>query len=256
MDSNSRKSNQRESQRRTQLLRYVQAILSGAAEEGAQQIHFIPEESDIAVYFSESDHNRRRVVSIPIHSFAELWRVALAPGFQTGQHVMSVGSARFLYRIKEGRMALGEEVTIEIKELKPEDIHPLSEEGRAVYQEEPWEKVRATLDSIITLGLDRESTRIEMRPDGPEVSIIYYVRGEGRKRLTISKQTYQQMVHYMRDFYFFFGFADKQWGGKDYIIKPHTFEKGDIPNVILDIELIEEDEDDSDKLFNDPFGFL
>lgn len=249
------KPNSRDSQRKTQLLRYIDAILSSAAEEGATHIQFVPEESDIAVYFSEDGHSKRRVLSIPIPSFAELWRIALAPGFQTGQHVMSVGGSRYIYRIKEGRMALGEQVTIEIKELRPEDIHPLNEEGRAVYQDEPWEKVRATLDSIITLGLDREAERIEMRPEDPEVGIIYYVRGEGKKRLTISKQTYQQMAHYMRNYYFFFGFAEKRWGGKDYIIKPHEFDKGDEPVVILDIENIEGDDEDIDGLFDNPFGF-
>jgi hypothetical protein len=245
------KPNERDSARRTQLLRYVEAILSGAAEEGVRHIHFIPEADDIVVYFAEPHQDKRRVMSIPIASFAELWRLALAPGFETGQHVMTIGRSRFLFRIREGRMALGEEVTIEISELKPEDGHPLSEEGQAVFHEEPWEKVRTILDSIINLGLDRDSQHIEMRPGDPEVSILYFTRGQNRMRLPISKQTYRQLVHYMREFYFFFGFAAKHFGGRDYIIKPRRIESGDDPVVILDIARLDEDRAGLDELLDD-----
>jgi hypothetical protein len=238
-----------------QLLRYVEAILGGAAEDGVRQIQFIPEKDDIAVYFTERDRVRRRVMSIPIPSFAELWREALAPGFQTGQHVMTIGSSRFLFRLKEGRMALGEDVTIEISELKPEDLHPLSEQGDAVFHEGPWEQVRKVLDSIINLALERECERIEMHPGDPEVTITYFIRGQGRNRFTISKQTYRQMVHYMKEFYFFFGFVEKHFAKRDFIIKPRLIDPVDEPTVIIDIERLDTGTGEADGLFSDFPGF-
>ena len=238
------KPNEKESTKLSQLKRYVETILAGAAEEGVRSIRFVPEQNDIVVYFSKKGEAERRVLSIPIPSFAELWRLALAPGFETGQHVMSVGNISFLFRLKEGRLALGEEVTIEVRELKPQDGYPFSEESRARFMDEPWEKVRAILDSIITLALERDSDRIEMRPGGPEAEIAYYIRGKDARRFHISRQTFRQIVHYMREYYFSFGFAVKRFGDRDYIIKPKLIGPGDDPLVFLEIGSVEGPEAD------------
>lgn len=238
--------NEKDAGKRNQLRHYVETILAGAAEEGVRAIRFAPEKDDIVVYFTTGNEPPRRVLSIPIVSFAELWRLALAPGFQTGQHVMTVGNVSYLFRLKEGRLALGEDVTIFVRKLRPEEDVPFSEKGQALFKDEPWEKVRAMLDSIITLGLDRESDRIEMHPGDPEVEIIYYDHGQGRRRLSISKQTYRQIVHYMREFYFVFGFASKRFGGVDYIVRPEVIGPGDDPLVILNLEPIGEGESEED----------
>ena len=244
------KPNEKDSSRQNQLKNYVDTILKGAAEKGVRCIKFLPEDDDIAVYFAKGDEESKRVLSIPIVSFAELWRLALAPGFENGQHVMTVGSESYLFRIKEGRMALGEDVTIYVKELKHEEGFPFTEESRAIFKDEPWKKIGTMLDSIINLGLDRGSDRIEMHPGDPDVEIIYYVSGGGRRRLPISKQTFRQMVHYMREFYFVFGFASKWFGGVEYIIKPKLIGPGNDPLVILGIKAIQ---DDGDMLPGDLF---
>ena len=236
------KPNEKDSTKLSQLKRYVETILAGAAEEGVCTIRFAPEENDIVVYFSKKGVPERRVLSIPIPSFAELWRHALAPAFETGQHVMTVSNISYLFRLKEGRLVLGEEVSIEVSALKPQDGYPFSEESRAMFTDEPWEKVGTILDSIITLGLDRDSERIEMLPGDPEVEIIYYIRGQGRWRFTIPKQTFSQMVHYMREYFFSFGFSVKRFGERDYIIRPKLIGPGDDPRVYLEIEAV----DDSD----------
>ncbi len=225
--------------RRNQLMRYVEAILHGATEEGAHEIHFVPEKDDIAVYFVQPNLDNRRVMSIPIASFAELWKVALAPGFTTGQHVMNVEDTQYLFRIKEGRMALGEKVVIEIRRLLPEDINPLTDKGREIFQEGPWLEVKTILESLITLGLERQADRIEMNPNEYEASIIYFARGRERMRFPISKQTYRQMVHYMQEYYFYFGFIGKELRGIEYVIKPIMLHEGHDTRVILDIDKFE-----------------
>jgi hypothetical protein len=246
------KHNEKDAAKQSQLRRYVETILAGAAEEGVRSIKFVPEDDDIVVYFSKADEIERRVLSIPIPSFAELWRLALAPGFQTGQHVMTVGSVSYLFRLKEGRMALGEEVTIEVRELKPHEVYPFDEEGRAEFEDEPWEKVRTTLDSIIILGLEKDSDRIEMHPGDPDVDIVYYIRRRGITRFPISKQTFRQIVHYMREYYFSFGFVIKRLGGNEYIIKPKLIGPGDDPMVFLEIEALEGEEPEDDLMPDDP----
>jgi len=240
------KPNEKESTKLSQLKRYVETILAGAAEEGMRSIRFVPEQNDIVVYFSKKGEPERRVLSIPIPSFAELWRLALAPGFETGQHVMSVGNISYLFRLKEGRLALGEEVIIEIRDLKPQDGYPFSEESRARFMDEPWEKVRAILDSIITLALERDSDRIEMHPGGLEAEITYFIRGKDARRFHISRQTFRQIVHYMREYYFSFGFSVKRLGNRDYIIRSKLLGPGDDPLVLLEIEAVEDKETGDD----------
>jgi hypothetical protein len=238
------RSNDRDIARRNQLVRYAEAILHGATEEGAHEIHFVPEKDDVAVFFITPGYEPRRVMSIPIASFAELWRIALAPGFTTGQHVMNVGDTYYLFRLKEGRMALGEEVTIEIRKLMPDDIHPLTEKGRETFQEGPWLEVKTILESLITLGLERQADRIEMNPTEYEANIVYFTRGKERMRFPISRQTFQQMVHYMQEYYFFFGFTGKELKGKEYIIKPIMLNEGEDTRVILDIDSFNSDTTD------------
>ena len=246
------KYNDRESTKVNQLMRYLETILSGAAEKGAHAIKFVPEGKDIVVYFIHPNNASERVLAIPRKpSFGELWQLALAPVFErTGQHVMKVGAKSFLYRIK-GMIGLsGGDIRIDVKELEERQVYPFNDDGGS-FRDEPWEKVGSILDSIINLGLDRNSDRIEMHPGDPDVEIIYFTRGQGLRRLTISKQTFNQMVHYMRDYYFVFGFAVKRFGVKDYIVKPKALGRGDDPLVVLVIEPIqgeiEEDTIDPDE---------